>query len=88
MENLMQQNLMQVLFHFTLEIMSFKNCFFLWMESIQSTAGLFVLSRNQLQMLKRALLDGKNLAGRMLRELLEFYRENFNAWQDPSTLWT
>ncbi len=28
------------------EIMKFKHCFFLWMESIQSKAGLFVLLRN------------------------------------------
>ncbi len=79
---------MQVLFYPRSEILSFKNCFFLWMESIQSTAGLFVLSRNQFELLKSALLDSKDLAGRMLRELLEFYRENFNAWQDSSTPWT
>ncbi len=37
---------------------------------------------------ERALLDGKNLAGRMLRVRLEFCMENFIAWQDSSTPWT
>ncbi len=47
---------------------------------------LFVLGKDQLQILKRALFDGKNIAGRMLREHLEFYRANFNSWHDQSKM--